>query len=144
MRIRQVFSKGQTNQEERGKVMVIAGHKVELVTRNSARIGCAEVTRADAEMLLAEMNNTPVTPPFLQSGPKYADYVAFCLSCLASSKEICLGGNFHGNGGFGDYHSVSLCLKNERAQELLKFLAQQLDYGVYKKSSIEKCSSNSQ
>jgi hypothetical protein len=116
--------------------MEIAGHAVEVITRDSARVGCTKVTRAEAEALLAEMNKIPVSKPFLTPGPEYSEYVALTLSdkftgWLAASKNA--NDAYYSTGtGFGDFKSVSLCLSNERARQVLDFLAEQLGLEVEK------------
>jgi len=124
--------------------MKIAGYDVEVITHESAKVGCTNVTRAEAEALLAEMNKIP-TSPFLQPGPESPQYVSFSLvhkgtGWLAASEKIKNARkNDYAVYGFGNYHSVSLCLSNRQAEDLLKFLTDQLGYVAYKLSETLSC-----
>jgi hypothetical protein len=110
--------------------MKIAGNEVKEITRDTAQVGCTKVTRAEAEALLAEMNNVPIPKSFLTPGPEYSEYVAFTLASEStgwlsvSTKD---NSQYYENGTFGDFRTASLCLSKERAKELLSFLSEQLN-----------------
>src|SRR6267154_2518302 len=114
------------------KKVVIAGTTVTEITRDTAQVGCTKVTRAEAEALLAEMNKIPVIKGFLRPGPEYPDFVGFTLrdkisGWLAASNNP--DAEYYGNGGF-ELKSASFCLRNSHAEELLRFLAEQLNFKV--------------
>jgi hypothetical protein len=138
VRFGQVFSKRKKIEEERRKVMEIGGYQVEVITRDSAKVGCTKVTRAEALALLAEMNSIPEAEEFqitLQQDNKDKSWVTFTVNNRRDgwiSPSPLSDASYYGRPW--DQKSAGFCLRRLYAEKLLQFLAQQLGYVAYKLS----------
>ena len=112
--------------------MKVAGHEVKNVTRDSAEIGYTKVTKAEAEAVLEAMKNAPIPGDFKITNEfsTTGKYVNFRITnsqtgWLSVSREE----KGYPSDGFVN-KSASFCLSKEHAEKLLRFLAEQLGYGL--------------
>jgi hypothetical protein len=121
--------------------MKIAGYDVELITRETAKVGCTIVTRAEAEALLEEMNKIPVTPKReeIEKLPRSdSGFLSFAIrfggdGWVSVSRNKNSDGHRNDADGTTGYNNAAafFCLRPERAEKLLKFLTEQLGYVAY-------------
>lgn len=112
--------------------MKVAGHEVKNVTRDSAEIGCTKVTKAEAEAVLEAMKNAHIPDDFKITNEfsTTGKYVNFRITnpqtgWISVSREE----KGYPSDGFVN-KSASLCFSKEHAEKLLRFLAEQLGYGL--------------
>jgi hypothetical protein len=117
----------------------IAGNPLTEVTRETAKIGCTKVTRAEAVALLAEMDKAPARDDFDIGkmpcmDPEFFNFFIRHEGSGWVSVNMRRDGwdRLHDNAtGYGN-HAAFFCLEIPRAEKLLKFLAENLGFVAYK------------
>jgi len=121
--------------------MKISGNEVNEITHDEAKVGCTRVTRLDVEALLAEMNKVPIKEVFdfkiTSQNNSITDYVSFRINEDHdgwASPSYNHGAKYYGGNptGFANVLSLSLCLSLQKAEKLMRFLAEKLGFFVEK------------
>ncbi len=117
------------------KSLRIAGNQVTDVTRDSAQVGCTKVTRAEAEALLAKMNDAANKLDFHIEVPAVAGMMAsewFNLTIASESyggwfaaSEDARATYYGTDRGFRN-RFLAMCVRRSDAEKLCRFLGTQL------------------
>lgn len=116
--------------------MKIAGHEVSAITNQSAKIGCASVSRTEVEALLEEMKKVPAIPEYqiracmdLRNKPSSThvlvkmDTEETGFFAVNQDRQTTL--DFYPNGSFAN-KTLWLCLRPEMAKDLIAALQEGL------------------